>query len=305
MLFCSATNATNPLELRTVGTALKLFSGPKQYYEWLYEHGCYKGRFGLMFTEETKLRQKVLKKLNKDIFINRGVRLTRDSIPGFPESEIIADCYNMEDMEVNRINSVQAEMERELKLLTNRIKRDKSSELTAILRARQQIELTKVPLFIELIEDGLENGMSVVVFLNFTETIQAISKRMKIDCIFDGKTKDEVRLKNVEDFQDNNQRVILINIASGGAGLSLHDLKGGHPRLALISPNYSAVLMRQATGRVWRDDAKTKSIQKIVFVAKTVEEQVCKNLQEKLKNLDFLNDGDLSITNIQYDFGDL
>jgi hypothetical protein len=49
MLFCSATNATNPLELRTVGMALKLFENNRQYYTWLYAHGVTKGRFGLQF----------------------------------------------------------------------------------------------------------------------------------------------------------------------------------------------------------------------------------------------------------------
>jgi hypothetical protein len=52
--------------------------------------------------------------------------------------------------------------------------------------------------------------------------------------------------------------------------------------------------MRQSTGRVWRDSSKSKSIQKIVFVAGTVEEDVCKSVQSKLSNLDLLNDGDLS-----------
>jgi hypothetical protein len=55
--------------------------------------------------------------------------------------------------------------------------------------------------------------------------------------------------------------------------------------------------MRQATGRIWRDSAKSKSLQKIVFVAGTVEEDVCRNVQSKLDNLDILNDGDL----IDYD----
>jgi hypothetical protein len=52
--------------------------------------------------------------------------------------------------------------------------------------------------------------------------------------------------------------------------------------------------MRQALGRIWRDDAKTKSIQRIVCVANTVEENVCRQVQLKLDNLDLLNDGDLS-----------
>jgi len=293
MLFCSATNATNPLELRTVGTCLKLFKGANQYYQWCYEHGVAKGRFGLEFTTDMKLRQKVLKKLHTDIFVNRGTRLTRDTIPNFPESEVIADCYNMDEVDVKKINTIHADMKKELAKLAKLSKADKTTELTAILRARQQIELIKVPLFIDMIEEGLEGGMSVVVFVNFTETLQALAQRLKTNCIFDGKTKDSERQKNVDDFQSGKERVILVNIASGGAGLSLHDIHGLNPRLALMSPSYSAVLMRQSTGRVWRENGKSKSVQKIVFVANTVEEQVCENVKEKLKNLDLLNDGDL------------
>ena len=216
MLFCSATNATNPLELRTVGTCLKLFKGSSAYYQWCYEHGVFKGRFGLEFTSEMKLRQKVLRKLHSDIFINRGVRLVRDTIPDFPESEIIAECYNMDDVDVKKINDAHAEMQKELKELAKLTKTDKASELTAILRARQQIELVKVPLFIDMIEEGLENGMSVVVFVNFTETLKAIAKRLNTLCIFDGKTKDDVRQQSVDDFQEGKEKVILVNIASGG-----------------------------------------------------------------------------------------
>ena len=54
-----------------------------------------------------------------------------------------------------------------------------------------------------------------------------------------------------------------------------------------------AVAMRQATGRVWRESSKTKSIQKILFVSGTIEEKVCENVRKKLDNLDLLNDGDL------------
>jgi hypothetical protein len=294
MIFCSATNATNPLELRTVGTVLKLFTTARQYYDWAYQHGVYRGRWGMVFTDDPKQRTFVLKKLHKDIFINRGNRLTRDTIPGFPDSEIIADCYNMEDEEIKQINQIYNEMAVELKQLEKKAKRDKAAEMVAIIRARQKIEFLKVPLFIDMVEEALENGMSAVVFVNFTETVNALSKRLDTKCIFDGKTPDKVRQANVDAFQEDKERIILVNIASGGSGLSLHDLTGNYPRLALISPSYSAVLMRQATGRVWRDDAKSKSIQKIVFVAGTVEEDVCENVQQKLNNLSLLNDGDLS-----------
>jgi len=294
MLFCSATMATNPLELRTVGSCLKLFKGAKQYYEWAYAHGVVKGNFGLMFDKDDPSNEKFLQKLNKDIFGKRGTRLCRDTIPNFPQSEVIADCYNMDEQDVATLNSIQEEMGRELKALDKRSKKDGDSQLTIMLRARQKTELVKVPLFIDMIEEGLEQGMSVVLFVNFTETINAISSRLNTKCIFDGKVADKVRQQSVDDFQSDKERVILVNIQSGGAGLSLHDINGKFPRLALISPTWSAVYMRQATGRVWRENAKSKSIQKIVFVAGTVEEDVCKSVQSKLNNLDILNDGDLS-----------
>jgi superfamily II DNA or RNA helicase len=291
MLFCSATNATNPLEMRMVGQALKLFKGGnKDYYDWARKHGVYDGDWGLEFNNDPN----VLKKLHKDVFEKRGVRLRRDLIPNFPDCEIIADVYNMDEQEAKKINQIHEEMEKELKKLEKIKKGDYDSELVIRLRARQQIELIKVPLFVEMIEDALEQGFSVAVFVNFTETINALATRLGIKCIFDGKTPDKVRDRNVELFQEDKERIILVNVQSGGAGLSLHDLNGKFPRLSLISPNDSPVFMRQALGRIWRDDAKTKSIQKIVCVANTVEENVCKNVQSKLDNLDLLNDGDLS-----------
>lgn len=291
MLFCSATNATNPMELKTVGMAIKLFNNNHQYYKWLYEHGVSRGRFGLQFNGN----REILKKLHTDIFVSRGVRLTRDTIPNFPESQIIAECYDVDEDAQRKINDIYSEMNAELAKLQKREKKDAMHQLTMILRSRQRVELIKVPLFIEMIEEALENGMSVVVFLNFTETINALSERLNTKCIVNGIISDKDRQKNIDDFQSDKERVILINIAAGGAGLSLHDLNGNFPRMALISPSYSAVQMRQATGRVWRDSAKSKSIQKIVFAANTVEEEVCRAVNQKLRNMDLLNDGDLKL----------
>lgn len=291
MLFCSATMATNPLELRTVGQGIQLFKNTQQYYNWVYDHGVVKGRFGLEFTGD----KKSLMKLHEDIFVNRGVRLTRDTIPNFPESQISAETYEMDKEDVDKINTVYDEMRLELLKIEKLLKKDKGqTKMTAILRARQKVEMFKVPLIIEMTEEALENGMSVVIFCNFTETISALSDRLNTKCIVNGVVSDKKRQQAVDDFQADKERVILVNIAAGGAGLSLHDLNGKYPRMSLICPSYSAVLMRQSTGRVWRDSAKSKSIQKIVFVANTVEEEVCKVVNQKLENLDLLNDGDLT-----------
>jgi SNF2 family DNA or RNA helicase len=203
----------------------------------------------------------------------------------------------MDDEDAQKINEVYADMERELAKLAKASKHDAVAEAVAQLRMRQQVELVKVPLFVEMAEEALEDGFSVVIFVNFTDTLNAIATRLNTTCIFDGKTPDKVRDRNVELFQGDKERVILVNIQSGGAGLSLHDLNGKFPRMSIVSPTWSPVLVRQALGRIWRDDAKTKSIQRIVCVANTVEENVCHNMQQKLNNLDMLNDGDLSYSN--------
>lgn len=289
MLFCSATIATNPLELKTVGQCLKLFTSERKFYPWAYEHGVVKGTYGLEFNGS----EYDLRKIHKDIFTTRGIRLNRDTVPNFPDSQIIAECYEMDKQSTDKINSVYSDMNLELTKLENISKKEKNqNKLVSMLRARQEIELLKVPLFVEMAEEAIENNMSVVIFCNFTDTIKSLSSRLNTKCIIDGNNVKN-RQQNIDNFQADKERIILVGISAGGAGLSLHDLNGNHPRMAIISPSYSAVLMRQAIGRVWRDGSKTKSLQKIVFVSNTIEEQVCNKVNEKLNNLDLINDGDL------------
>lgn len=292
-LFISATNATNPLQLRTVGMSLKLFkAGQTSWYEWVASHGCKPSTWGLQFTDDPVLRKKVLKKLNKDVFIDRGVRLRRDDIPNFPDCELFAVLLNMDKKDTDQINSIYEEMERELKEL-ERIGKNDKHRLVIELRHRQRIELIKVPLFMEMVEEAKDEGFSTVIFLNFTDSINALAERLNIHTIFDGKVGDAARERNVKKFQNNEENIILVNAMSGGSGLSLHDIHGGHPRLSLISPSYSPNIMRQTIGRIWRDSAKTKGVQKLICVSGTVEENVYHNVMKKLDNLDMLNDGDL------------
>jgi hypothetical protein len=75
-------------------------------------------------------------------------------------------------------------------------------------------------------------------------------------------------------------------------GVSLHDPTGGKPRLALISPTFSAQDLRQALGRVHRAGG-AHSIQRIIFAAGTCEAAACAVVARKLAHIEMLNDGDL------------
>ena len=126
-----------------------------------------------------------------------------------------------------------------------------------------------------------------------------MAKRLNTKCLVWGGNKNQAeRDANIEDFQSDRSRVILLNSAAGGAGVSLHDLNGTFPRMSVISPSNSVVTFKQVLGRIHRDGSKSKAVQKIVYVANTEEEGVCDRLQSKLHNLDAINDGDLSPSNI-------
>jgi len=293
ILCCSATNCINPLELKAVGYILGLYKKGK-WTAYLRENDCDQGRFGWQFNGD----KTVLAKLHGDLFLERGIRLKREDIPGFPMCEIIAEAYDIDEASEGSIKKIYAEMDRELEMLRIKSKNTAEYKINAMvvqLRARQRSELIKVPLFVEMTEEAIEDGMSVAIFVNFSETINALTKRLNTKCIVWGENIGDERDKNIESFQEDRSRVIIVNTKAGGAGLSLHDLNGTYPRMSIISPTPSAVDLRQVLGRVWRDGSKSKAVQKVVFVANTAEEETCDRVKEKLENLDVINDGELTI----------
>jgi hypothetical protein len=91
--------------------------------------------------------------------------------------------------------------------------------------------------------------------------------------------------------------VIIGIIQACREGLNLHDLNGNHPRVALIMPCPSIFDTRQVLGRVHRAGGKSRSIQYLVYAASVpIEESICEKLDEKLKRLDLLSDGEIDAT---------
>ena len=102
-----------------------------------------------------------------------------------------------------------------------------------------RIEIFKIPTFVELAKDYLENGFSIAIFVNYTVTLELLAKEFNTTSIIKGGQNMTDRDKIIQDFQDNKSRIIICNIRAGGIGISLHDVNGNHPRVALISPTYS------------------------------------------------------------------
>jgi len=294
----SATLATSPLEMRALGYVLGLHN-LTNYSEWARNHGAESNAWGGLAFDATDARNKaIMFALHKQIFPNRGYRIRIDDLgDAFPKTQIAAVAVAVED--TDKLNAVYDNLVDALSALDERAAGYSQSTFALLLEARQRAELIKASAFVEMALDALEDGCSPIIFVNFIPTmdliLDSIAKRYKGSvAVIRGQQKEDVRDAEVTAFQNNEARVMVANIAAGGTGTNLHDIHGGHPRYAIISPNYSAVQMKQAFGRPWRQGGKTPSIQRVVFAAETIEEQACEAVRRKIGNLNLLNDGDLT-----------
>lgn len=298
----SASLATNPTEMYATGFVLGLHN-IKNFRNWCMKYGCYTDSFGgLHFDSENKKSKKIMLRIHDYIFNNkntkRGIRVRiKDIGEEFPESLIISEAYDM-GANTNKINHVYDEMNRELDKLDEFSKNYSEHVFAIIMKARRKSELLKVPFFVDTMMDIYEEGKSIVLFVNFTQTVEAVQNRLENAgftniCKIVGGQNAKVRQENIDKFQRNECRIMICNIQAGNVGIGLHDLSGEHERVSLISPNYSAIQMLQTLGRVWRNGG-SKSVQKIVFASQTIEETACIRVREKLQNLSALNDGDLT-----------
>lgn len=308
ILNLSASAATTPLEMKSIGYVLGThnYRDPNHYKR----HYCaplgaeWTGRFGTMTWDPNSDKcRNSMEKLHHDLYNVRKVafRLTREQMGTyFPETQLSSDAL---DMGVNgqQIQRVYDQMERELSMLEEHTKNYSEHFFAILMKARRHAELLKVPTIVQMIEDYVSEGMSVAVFVNFTETIDAIDKRLKKQKKFDNKISyirggqsTKVRQEEIDKFQSDESHVMLSNIFAAGVGISLHDVNGLRARSSIISPGFSAIAILQAFGRVWRQGGKSKSIQRVVFAAKTIEEKACDRLRARLGNLNLLNDGDLT-----------
>lgn len=229
----------------------------------------------------------ILRIIHNVMFPEYGSRMRKSDLGSQFKNDIIFNCYTLENHD--HVHRLYIEINKHLEDLKNREKR--GSALTQISIARQKIEMLKVPLFMELCLDGIENGCSVLIFVNFRKTMFQLANLLDVDCLVHGKQTKEERQKSIDDFQSNIKKIIILIIESGGTGISLHDIIGGHPRLSIVSPCFSGTNLEQSMGRTDREGKQTDSVYKLVFIANTYEEKICEIAKNKLNNIKLINDG--------------
>lgn len=287
-LMLSASAVENPSEMRALGYVLGLHQ-LRDFIPWCKARGCKMNQWrGWDFRDPSGA---ILDRLHHEIFPEHGSRLSvKDLAEHFKETQIITTPLDFGD----GIQTIYAEMEAELAVLKETAKGDSKNlsarRIIARLRGRQRAELCKVPTLIEMAEDLLKEGRSVVIFVNFNATIEAILKRMPTTSIIRGANSKEHKAV-MQGFQADESRFLICNIKAGGISINLHDTHGNHPRTSLISPSDDAKEILQVIGRIHRAGGATPSQQHVLFAAKTVEVPVERNCREKIRNMEIFNDG--------------
>lgn len=299
-LCLSATAADNPRDMRGLGYRMGLHD-LLDFKPWSESLGCYQDTQGRDERPVWRCEDatKAMLSVHALLFtpapggVPKAARMRIKDIPDFPKTQITADLYPIKDWK--KQNEAFEHLIEEIKALQKEAKLGwTGAALTLNTRYRQLTEHLKVDLLTALTNDTLENNKSVVIFVNYTETLFELLKKFpKAACIHGGQTRKGERDAEIARFQSDKARVMIANIRAGGVGVSLHDLNGKYGREALICPTYSGQDLIQACGRIHRDGAKSTSIQRIIYAKGTVEEEMCRKVAKRVESIQAINDGDL------------
>lgn len=311
-LCLSATQACTPLDMRAFGYATGLHSRGnatdkftlREFKKFAEQAGAkWVGKWGAQYFDSSDPESMVriqavhhwLTSVKKCCF-----RLTRKDFGDiFPKTQVVAEAYDM-GLASDKIAEVYNNMEMELDLLDQRTANYKDHILAIITKARRHAELLKVPTIVEMLGDYNAEGRSGVVFVNYTDTIDAIIKRLSADFDpaligrIDGGQSFKKRQADMLDFQADKKHFMVCNLMAGGQSINLHDLLGNRPRSSIINPSYSAICVIQSAGRIDRAYTQSDVYQRFLFAARTIEEQVCIRFNDKNCFVTALNDGTLS-----------
>lgn len=288
IMLLSATISDKIICFRTFGFVFNLFHHTKKSYNSWYSRVV--RNMGLETSKDNQQDYEPFA-VHTTLFPKYGSRMDIRSIENeMPKNQISANCYFTDN--TDEINEQYDEINEAIQDLHN--KELHATALVRILRARQKIELFKIPIIIDLAQEANDCGLSVVIFINFNKTMEYLCKELKCNNSIHGKQSLEERQKYVDDFQNNKINIIVANIAAGGCGLSLHDIHGGHQRMSIISPTWSGQDLVQCLGRIHRVGSKSAAIQKIIYCAGTYEETVCDCMTNKLQTIKTINEGDVT-----------
>jgi SWI/SNF-related matrix-associated actin-dependent regulator 1 of chromatin subfamily A len=169
-------------------------------------------------------------------------------------------------------------------------------QFSKLMKVRQVIAEEKISQTIELAENILEQGKKVIIFTNFTDTLNKLNEHFgKISVKLDGSSTKPQRQYAVDQFQENDKiKVFVGNMKAAGVGLTLTAAE------AVIINDLSFVPgdMSQAEDRAYRIGQKNSVLVYYPIFENTIEGVVYDIVNTKKQNIkivmgDNIDSGDL------------
>jgi Mimiviridae putative ATP-dependent RNA helicase len=287
ILMLSATIASSPNQMSGTAYALGLYPKYTDFAKWVDYH---KEQAHLSYARNKSLA--IMEALHDEIFPLRGSRMRIEALGNlFPEYKIVVEPLDM-GKNAEKIQEIYEDLNQQIAQLKKEEKKQ-AHILGKIIKARQMIELYKIPTIVELANDIVDAENSCVIFVNFNQTMDILLEKLETKCCIRGGQKQQVRDAYIESFVSNESPIIVANIQAGGVGISLHDTQDLRPRISLINPSFNAMDLKQAIGRVRRVGGGY-SVNRVLICGETIEENICENIRKKLNAINTLNDRDFT-----------
>ena len=168
-----------------------------------------------------------------------------------------------------------------------------SVTLNRLMKIRQLIAYEKIPYTCEIIDKCLDQGKKVIVFTNFTMSLDMLHEKYKKNSvILNGSMSKEKKQESVDRFQNENKiKIFISNIVAGGVGITL---TAGEVvimnDLSFVPAHHS-----QAEDRAYRYGQKNSVLVYYPIFENTVEKIIYNILQKKKGIIDqVMGDGEYS-----------
>lgn len=295
----SATMAVDPTHMRFCGRIIGLHRNKESYFRWLEVNGCtrFGGEYEWRFCGGRR-GQMMLANISRKIIPMRGARVKKEDLgDAFPETQIWAEPIACED--TDKIGAHWRKVQEMTEKLLAKGMSEQAAERILEKEYRegwQMSEMAKVPALAELVREKIAEGYSVPVFMSFTASREKLLEALGSTCTIHGGQQGvggrKQRQAAIDAFQEDKEHTIIVQIAAGGTGVDMHDVRGERPRFAIHLPNPRPDHVVQALGRVQRAGGKSLSLQCVLYAEGTMEEQIVENIRRKAMQINALNNGD-------------
>lgn len=232
-----------------------------------------------------------LKALTTDAILRR----TKDEVLDLPEKIIsVVEC----EMDAEHQKSYDSAWEEYLEFIAkNPLKKDFDNILDArslveLIKLKQVCSKAKIKRIVDDIENMVEQGEKVIVFTQFTgtvDTLMAILAKKKIGAVrLTGQNDTEERQKAVDEFQNKeNIKVFVANIKAGGVGITL--TAANH--VIFADMDWSPAIHEQCEDRCHRIGTTGTVNVYYYIISGTIEEDILEVLNTKRDIIKQLIDG--------------